>query len=404
MPQKELKFNIHLGKYVHYSFHASDGRVKGSTGIQAPNGIENLPLQDKNKLGFLSVEINRYIASQNFAMKPLLKRDVQAIIDEIVKGKSRSKSTKVIDLLTRYYESAKDGKINSANGDKFSIATVHTYRTIKNNMPKHSPFFCNKNVSELQRKDFLAMQSDLVNANLSKNSISTYNSNIIAIISGAYELGWHDNDLHKKEKSLWYHPEIVDHAIYYNIDELKSFYAHRYESDVIREARDLFVFGCFTCLRHFDLSTANFKDAYSKVNNTLDIKTHKKKKKVIIPLHPIALEILEMYDFNFMHCSRERLSDKIKKAAKLAGFTQPCRRSITKGGKLHRDYVPKYKLTAPHTMRRSFATNAFLAGVPTQAIMSIGGWTSETSFRRYLRITQEDLARLAAQNSFYKGW
>lgn len=65
--------------------------------------------------------------------------------------------------------------------------------------------------------------------------------------------------------------------------------------------------------------------------------------------------------------------------------------------------VEKWELVTAHTARRSFATNAYLAHVPTLAIMKITGHSSEKVFLRYIRISQEDNARQLQEHPFFKG-
>jgi integrase len=51
-------------------------------------------------------------------------------------------------------------------------------------------------------------------------------------------------------------------------------------------------------------------------------------------------------------------------------------------------------LISTHTARRSFATNAYLAGQQTLNIMAITGHSTEKSFNRYIRVTPLEKARL----------
>ena len=49
-----------------------------------------------------------------------------------------------------------------------------------------------------------------------------------------------------------------------------------------------------------------------------------------------------------------------------------------------------------HTARRTFATNAYKAGVPLSAIMAVTGHSSEEMLRRYLKLGTKERALLAA--------
>ena len=45
-----------------------------------------------------------------------------------------------------------------------------------------------------------------------------------------------------------------------------------------------------------------------------------------------------------------------------------------------------------HTARRSGATNMYLAGIPTIAIMKVTGHKTEREFMKYIKITEEQTA------------
>ena len=75
--------------------------------------------------------------------------------------------------------------------------------------------------------------------------------------------------------------------------------------------------------------------------------------------------------------------------------------TITKGGKVEKKSLPKFKLISTHTARRSFATNIFIAGVPSISIMKITGHKSERSFLQYIRISQEENADNLIKHPFF---
>jgi integrase len=60
-------------------------------------------------------------------------------------------------------------------------------------------------------------------------------------------------------------------------------------------------------------------------------------------------------------------------------------------------------IATTHTARRSFATNAFLAGLPTISIMKITGHKSESQFMKYIKVTGEQNARLLLEHSHFSG-
>jgi integrase len=73
----------------------------------------------------------------------------------------------------------------------------------------------------------------------------------------------------------------------------------------------------------------------------------------------------------------------------------------TTGGQKTTTIEPKWKLVTSHCARRSFATNAYLAGIPTLAIMAITGHQTEKVFLKYVRVSKEEHAKKSNQHEFF---
>ena len=72
----------------------------------------------------------------------------------------------------------------------------------------------------------------------------------------------------------------------------------------------------------------------------------------------------------------------IKEVVRLAGLNEPVRISHRRGNIIREEIRPRYAWISWHTARRSFCTNEYLAGTPSDLIMSISGHKSEKSFRK----------------------
>lgn len=168
------------------------------------------------------------------------------------------------------------------------------------------------------------------------------------------------------------------------------------EKNRMEETRDLFIIGCYTGLRRSDLNKLNdgiWNLAEDK--NTVSIVTEKTKKPVVIPLHPYVRAIYNKYGGIL-----PKLGDKhntnvhLKNLARLAGINEIVGKTENRGGKVTTLKHPKYDLVSFHTARRSFATNMVLKGVPTLAIRQLTGHTNEQTFRKYVKVTPEQYAKL----------
>ena len=194
--------------------------------------------------------------------------------------------------------------------------------------------------------------------------------------------------------------------IYLNINEIEAIYnldipmlKHKGlidEKSTMEKTRDLFVIGCLTGLRRSDLN--NLNNGLWKLNeeqNTLEIVAEKTKKRVVIPLHPYVRAIYNKY-----HGVLPKLGDKhncnehLKNLGRLAGVNEITAKTENRGGKVETYKFKKYDLIGFHTARRSFATNMFLAGKPTYAIMQITGHTNERTFYKYVKATPEQIAKM----------
>ncbi|MEP6748322.1 MAG: tyrosine-type recombinase/integrase [Bacteroidota bacterium] len=154
--------------------------------------------------------------------------------------------------------------------------------------------------------------------------------------------------------------------------------------------RDEFVLGCMTGLRFSDFSLLNAHDLRGDL-------LYKKQKKsnhwVVIPLRSLALKILqERFNKNMPPSQNSKFNKHIKIIAQLASINGLITFSYRKGNQQIEETKPKYQWICSHTCRRSFCTNEFLAGTPTELIMKISGHKSISDFYRYIRISPEEAA------------
>ena len=78
----------------------------------------------------------------------------------------------------------------------------------------------------------------------------------------------------------------------------------------------------------------------------------------------------------------------------LAGINETITKDTYKSGKAISFKRKKYQLITTHTARRSFATNMYKRGYSPIVIMSITGHKKESTFLKYIRITNEESVRM----------
>lgn len=211
----------------------------------------------------------------------------------------------------------------------------------------------------------------------------------------------------------------MNDAIYLTPAEIEKIYKVPLEGS-LAVIRDRFVIGCVTGMRYSDYS--RFGPGHMN-SGIISILTQKRAKKVIIPAHKFVIEILKrnkndlpkaptLRYFN-MKLPTIGLKAGIKDLVQLetvvldggeeilaADLIEGLEREGTR--KVVTKTVPKFELITTHTARRSFATNAYLAGIPAAKIMLITGHTTENSFFRYIRIGAKQNAEELKGHDFFR--
>lgn len=187
-------------------------------------------------------------------------------------------------------------------------------------------------------------------------------------------------------------------TVYLTPEELKRMYDVKLalKGEIIARAK--FLLGASTGLRISDfnnLESINIGDKFiTKV-------TQKTGKRIIAPINSMAREIIDTTDIS-VKLTDQFINRTIKKVAREAEITQPVEIIRYTGGRRVSMVVEKCELVSSHTARRSFATNAYKAGVPTLAIMKITGHTTEKSFLKYIKISEEENAEMLASHEFFR--
>lgn len=154
----------------------------------------------------------------------------------------------------------------------------------------------------------------------------------------------------------------------------------------LEKYRDLFVLGCLTGFRfsdYTDIRPEEVRDGMLYVTQTKTVSS------VIVPLKKDAKHILiDKYNMQMPQVSNVNFNDYIKQVAKLAGIDELIKITHKKGNQVIEEIKPKYAWVTSHTCRRSFCTNEFLEGTPTNLIMAISGHKTEKAFRRYIKADQ----------------
>lgn len=290
-----------------------------------------------------------------------------------------------------------DSFIENANKKR---ATKAQYKLVRSNIIDYSLTTGKRAIFENIDLDYyLGFVDFLTTKGYAPNTIGSRIKNLKVFMNEAYERGLHTNlDFKKKRFSK---PKEETSAVYLNNEELLSIYNCDFRrNNRLDKVRDLFLIGCFTGLRFSDLSKINIENISN--DGTITIKTQKTGKTVVIPMHTIVKQIFQKYDNELPKApSNQKFNDYIKEVAEVAGIKEQILLQTTKGNLNYTETEPKYNLVTSHTARRSFATNAYLAGVPTISIMKITGHKTESAFMKYIKISDKENAIQLKAHKFF---
>lgn len=174
-------------------------------------------------------------------------------------------------------------------------------------------------------------------------------------------------------------PHALDRA---SLDKLQALTFEPYEVE-LATARNLFLFSCYTGVAYCDMVALNQEHLFTDDEGALWLKFRRQKTEVesLIPLHPIAEQILSLYtkeeskrDYKIFPdtMSKGKLLTHIKAVGLACGFRTP--------------------LTW-HCARHSFGTLTLEAGIPIESIAKMMGHSSIASTQIYAQIIDQKIAR-----------
>jgi integrase len=235
---------------------------------------------------------------------------------------------------------------------------------------------------------------------LSANTVGKHIKTIKSFMNEATERGINQNLEFRKKKFKTIREEAD--TVYLSVKELERFEKLKLTaSPRLERVRDLFLIGCYTGLRFSDFTQIKAENINLEKSMLL-IRTQKTSERVAIPLHKTVKLIMQKYNYNLPKpYVNQVMNNYIKEVASLADIKELTETTITRGGVVEKSTLPKFKLISTHTARRSFATNIYLAGVPTISIMKITGHKTERSFMAYIRISQEENADKLLTHPFF---
>lgn len=314
----------------------------------------------------------------------------------------QKQKTAFMPLYNKMSVDMKAGTMLTPMGNKFTKATARNYKSgafVFNLFETENGTIYLEDINIQWAEKFTVF---LMKNNYCKNSISNTLARLKAVLRRLYNKGISKFNGHGIRTG---NEQIT--TVYNTIDEIILFLnLDLTDNPGMDRVRDVYVLQCFIGLRFSDLYTVlKSPEKYLReVGNGkfIEIKTAKTGEIVVIPLAKIVKDLLVKCNNNFNNMfTGSYYNLTIKMVAKRAGITNPVVFTRTEGGERTDTVYKKYELMSSHTARRTFATNAFLAGIPTKNIMLITGHKTTTSFDKYIRCTNMEAALQISTHSFF---
>jgi integrase len=323
------------------------------------------------------------------------------------------KSLLVLDFLENFVNEIAGGVILTDKKTKYVDGSIKPYRTLINNIRMFD--FLNNIQSTFDLIDsdwydkfvnFLYDEAECVDLNLEKEeytpkSVGKYIKCLKRLMNYAYEKGFSSNVEFRKK--YFKAPDKESFAVVLNIDEIELL-ANLDLHGIDAECRDIFLVGCYSGLRQSDFNKIKSSDFSTEKNSEgeyvtiLSINTQKTTTAVKIPVVDNFLNIVQKYNYKLPAISSNVLNERIKLIAEQAGITNDVTYISFKGGEQKQIVVPKYKLIASHTCRRSAITNMyFYYNIEAERIMRISGHKDYITFKNYIRFGDTENALKVAE-------
>ena len=212
---------------------------------------------------------------------------------------------------------------------------------------------------------------------------------------------WSDSNLNSfefvKDKS---NKELADNKkVSLTEEQLNKFYKHNItgtERQIKKytEIRDLFILQCLVGQRIGDMQKFfNGDNEMDEEAGTISIIQQKTKARAIIPLLPLAKEIISKYENKELLYYKERKSivnEALKEVAEQAGLDEP----ITYEENGIKQTQPLYKLLHTHTARHTFITILCRKGIPKETvIIATGHEDTKMIDKVYSHLNSKDKAK-----------
>lgn len=346
-----------------------------------------------SKIETVAENLLRQYMNDNDQQPPTVEVYRELLNDTLNKTPAKQKPLDLFGFIESFLKEY-ETRINEKTGKPITKTSLRVYRQslrvlkeFKAKEYKNRPF----SFAQIDYLFYTQFQQFLVKENFATNTIGKHIRTLKTFFLEARERGLMPNFSTKKFRAV---SEQSD-TIYLNQREINTLF----ELDLnlnprLEKVRDLFLVGCWTGLRFSDFTRIKKENIDGEY---IEITTQKTGETVVIPIHRQVEAIMKRYEGKTPNSlpapiSNQKMNDYLKELGQIAGFDETISSSITKGGMKQTVSHPKWEMITTHTARRSFATNQYLAGFPSESIRKITGHRTESAFIKYIKVTPREHA------------
>lgn len=386
-----MSFFLHQG-FILFNFWLNGKRLRYSTKIKIDREEWDLKMQRAKARRGAVGEANRKITHElneyqkkfdelkQYYKESLTKEIVKKEFDEYFQLAQVSKTLTYSDYFQIYIEQKKESQ--SVKKDSWQKSTrIHT--AIMNLQKKNKTTYYLSSFDGAFFMEFIGyLRSE---KEISDNTLRRKLGFFKSFLNWCVRNGYSVNSIFKEitikpretshvalsEKDL----EVLENL---ELNEVKSYY------------RDLFLIGVYSGQRRSDYSRFNKEHIEG---NSIVIRAKKTGQFSYIPLNPKLKKLLEKYDWKLPTISGQKFNVHIHEICKIAGFDEIVIRERFYGNIKKTERIPRYKLIASHTARRTFITLSEQKGVSHSQIMKVTGIRSIKTLENYIKVDKESLSK-----------
>ncbi len=410
--QKKIKFLLHK-RHSHDTENLSIRMrvtLRGQTPIDFPTRLHvNLNQWDAKMQRVLpgnpdAESINRTIEkwlsdmSEIFARYELLEKriptpgEIKELFNDMI-GRE-TKINKVLPSPTAEFFKIYDLFTSSmGKQNQWAQSTYINFRCLRKHIKEFNPHISIPIINENFMRNFIDYYE---RSGYRNTTIAKHISLFLWFLRWAAKKKYYNGNIHKTFKPKLKGVAIESkEIIFLSQEEIKLLQNHTFISKQrhLEQARDVFLFCCFTGLRYSDVAKLKRCDIKK---GAIHIVTKKTLDALSIELNKYSQAILDKYKDNVYNknlalpvVSNSRMNVYLKKIGQLCGLDEPTKIVYFNGNQRHEEVYPKWALLTTHCARRTFVITALQLGIPAEVIIRWTGHADYSSMRPYIKIVDD---------------